>query len=422
MKEENIQVTQGEIVNLIKSKKFIFLLAICLSSFILLTLTFIFDTRNVINRSNSSTKDSKENFALSLTTPGPSRYEYAIFRKSGNNNLFVYGFDKSTFRYIVRWKNYIFYSYYIEHIDQKSGEILSNVYAHNINTGETKIIFRQRNKKTSTIYLDVIDDTLFFSMGAYIVKGQIYWVDLNSNFLPHKLNYDDSGTISKINNNYFITHGWGDSCAGTMDYNLINIKTKVIKPVIKTAYGCSVGDEDLGINSKNEMYLAQHGDNKKGIPAGMYLNVFKIPLTNPTDKTYVISSEEMPKDINIVKYSEQEKKIILIGEAIYVFDIEANSLRKIVNLPAELKNDNPLSFYNRPILTAWNTNIVCMEKTSEQSQSAYKVLIDLNTAKTSLDTSLCPPEKKTQDYFSEPPEKVFKNLKLPQNYVLIYNG
>ncbi len=354
---------------------------------------------------------------LSAPTSVPNM-KWTLIKEGGDKRELIYKFSEEQPGYIERWKNYLFYSYYQDDGKIKNNEAGIVVYEYNMDTGNSKALFRQKAKGLTMSYLKITEDTLFFSMGAYQAKGQTYWIDLKSNHAPHKLGYDDNGEIEKIKNYYFLTHGWGDSCAASIDYNLIDMRTKNIRHLIKTAIGCAIGEESLGISNNGEMILAQHGDNQKQISAFIYLNVSSISLKEPNQKKYILNSEQMPKNITTLKYSEEENELLLMGEALYLYSFDTNKLEKITNLPKEFIQQY-LSPFNLPHIDSWKKNIACIEKTNEEPYSINKLSVNLDTKQSSTDTSACPPKVAEIRRTERTAQVAFKDLNLPPNYKLV---
>lgn len=312
---------------------------------------------------------------------------------------------------IVRWKDNLLYS------EEYGNKGILTVYLHNIKKGTTRTIF-SKHSDLNMSGLNVIDNTLFFSLGDYLQKGESYYIDLNDkDFRVIKL-IDISGYVTKISGRYYFISGEGDACWSTSDFYLIDLRTNKLTHVADTAVGCGGGDEKIAITN-DYMILAKHGDKEKQISADIYLNLFKIDLDNPDQKTFLLSNENMPINITRIKYSEDQNKIMLVGNNIYVYDLNNNSLNNILVLPKEFSEHKYEFPEYMSFVTSWDKNIACIEKTEWEPYKKYKLLIDLNNKSISQDTSRCPPEKQSEDYKEKTPQEIFKELNLPSNYLLV---
>lgn len=352
-----------------------------------------------------------------IPTPEPKRL---IKRVSSEGAKVVFIFDKYEPN-IIRWQNYLFYGYY--HDPNKAYGALT-IYRHNIKTGETQEIITRTNESLAVGQLTLIENTLFFTFVGYMAEGETYWIDLDSEHIPHKLAYNDSGIVTQIKGRYYFIVSEGDSCWGKADYFLIDLNTKKLTPVAFTYTGCGGGDEYLGINNNDQMILANHiGATKYNYgwpPPNLYSSILFIPLSSPTDRKYIISPQTMPSDILLVKYSDKRDELLLVGDAVYIYSFSRDRLEKIIEFPK-----NWIEYKKNISFLGWSDTIVCISKPGSDIKKSIEFMIDLETRTLSNDVSQCPSDEERQErstmkeQLEQKSKQVFQDLNLPSNYVLV---
>lgn len=241
---------------------------------------------------------------------------------------------------IARWGDYLIYG---------SGDYSSNVQvdSYNLITGEIKSVYDQgsrsdfqsgRNNRYVSD-MQVLDGSLFFSIGGYMTSGATFWMATSSGQLQ-KLAGGANGRVKYMDDRYWLISGEGDACWSSIDYSLINMSTKGITEVASSVSGCMEGYEYVGVDKRNRMILAFHspGAGDGGSDSnGIYQYVIARPLNNPQKKIDVITKQEMPKEITSISYSLDTDQLILSGESNYSYDFPTRKISKIENPP-----DTPL--------------------------------------------------------------------------------
>lgn len=361
---------------------------------------------------NFTKKQASNNQQPTNSTVTQPRVEYksknlVLKRKTDNGLETIYSFPESGDKRIIRWNDFLFYG------SQGYGEKVE-LLSHNLKTGETKIVYEEETRRRYISDLKAIDNTLFFSVGGYLAGGATYWINLPPTGKPQKLTDSANGKIEFMNNRYWLISGEGDGCWGSTTYSLLNINTKRITPIATSNVGCIEGEEYIGIDKRDRMLFSFHTQDFSGTQeqdsTGIYKNIVAVPLTNPTAKVEVISKQTMPTGINEIRYSEEQDKLLLFGNVVYVYDFTANKLDKVLDVPKEWAN---------AAIQSWKNNVVCLT----QSENKKNIGVDLSTKQIS-DNSSCainpsPSPKPYNEIEDAQNQELIKKLDLPSNYEFV---
>jgi len=374
-----------------------------------LSLLFIL-SKNINIGKNNENQLSVTALIPAITSNVSNEQKWKIIKFKNGNAQTIFVFSSAGINEIVRWNDYLLYGSIEDKRDIK-------LYLYNIKTGETKIMFNQHSENLELGGFALINNTFFFTTSGYLQKGASYWIDF-IDLSIHKLAYE--GKMERIKNRYFLIKEEGDSCWDKIDFYLIDIKTKAVTPAANTYSGCPSGDEYLGINNNDSMLLSYHiSDGKMRWPPGyIYTNLIARPLTNPAQRSYLLAGSAMPPAINLVKYSMDEDRVLLLGNSIYAYSFNPNKLEEIASFPEEWIQQE-----DSPIIIGWKRNIVCVEKSDERNSHVQKIFIDLERKIVSKDTISCPHEfndMSHSQYVEKSKQEVFKDLHLPPEYKLIY--
>ncbi|MCX6792107.1 MAG: hypothetical protein NT149_03670 [Candidatus Gottesmanbacteria bacterium] len=232
---------------------------------------------------------------------------------------------------IVHWGDYLFYG---------SGDYSSNVqvYSYNFKIGEKKTIYNQESRNDlgsgrNNRYvsdMQVLNNTLFFSIGGYMTSGATFWMTLPPAGQPQILTGGANGKIQYWKDRYWLINGEGDACWGGTSYSLIDLATKKVTEIASSNSGCMEGEEYVDIDKRNRMILAFHtagtGEGEAG--SGIYQYVIAVPLSNPTMKEGVIAKQDMPAGITSVTYLADTDQLLLTGKEKYLFDFSSKMITK----------------------------------------------------------------------------------------------
>lgn len=254
-----------------------------------------------------------ENWNLERTVNGKTE-TLGIFSDTYDQNL-------------LRWGDYLFYA-------NQNYSNDSHLYSLNLKTGENKVIYDQSTRndfppeKFDSRYindLQVIDNTLYFSVGGYMTSSADFAVPLPPVSGIKKLSNTDSiYHKTNINDLYFIVNGFGDACFGADSYSLVDFKTKKVTKIVDSVSGCSEGEEYIGMDNSDRLIMAGHHSYEPII----YDYILAVPLANPSTKVGLIAKQNMPTNINKIWYFKDKNQLVLEGIENYIFDIQTNQITK----------------------------------------------------------------------------------------------
>lgn len=313
--------------------------------FLIVALSGILAALFVLNKNTVLKKPDqpKTNITIPTPTSNSPRYQppqvknWYLEKKTSNGVETIINLPELGNNQIVRWGDYIFYG---------SGNYTSNVqvFSFNLKTDETKTIYDLKSRNDFGIGskdryisdMQVLNKTLFFSVGGYLMSGATFYVPLPPSNPPLKLADSANGKIVFMKNRYWIISGEGDSCWGTTHYSLLDLMTKQVTDVATSNVGCIEGEEYVDIDKRDRMILAFHTSDT-GFSSkesnGIYQYVIAVPLSNPAIKEGVIAKQNMPSGITSVSYIQDKDQLILSGEENYLFDFSSQSLVKTSETP-----------------------------------------------------------------------------------------
>lgn len=350
-------------------------------------------------------------------TADPYLEQWFIKRKTPEGEKIVYEFDRNGLNFITRWNDSLFYSYYFDKDLGGDKGLQLTVYEYNLKTGKTTTLFTKTSVDLTIVSLKVLDNTLFFSLGAYLTPGEMYWINLSQGRSVQQLMYaNEKGygipQVEKIRNNYFFITSEGDACSSVADYSLLDMQTKELTPVAQTNRGCGGGIEYLGIDSQNRMLLAPHTGGSE-ISMGRYTNVFAKTLQPQQQKHEVIAMQAMPENISFIKYRTETNSLFLFGDTVYEYAISSQKLRIIANLPTEWRGDGN-GFYT----VSFSGNIACVSKSKEGDSRALAYRIDLGSGVLSREDACSGNFESHEENTSRERDLLFKSLDLSKEYSL----
>lgn len=294
---------------------------------------------------------------LNVTVPAPTaisnptqlvRKLWVLKRKMGDNSQAVLSLCGDCYSsYISQWGDWLFYpdfensSIQIKSYNLKTGKG-DTIYDVSQNTSDFK--GRGKGLPSEISDMQIIDNTLFFSLGGYLAPGGIFWMDLPPSAKPQKLIDSSNARIKHWKDRYWIIGGEGDACWGFTNYSLLDLSSKKVSHIASSSSGCKDGEEYVDIDKRDRMILAFHtpdfGNPQNG-PDGVYQYVTAVPLAKPSVKEVVITKQDMPKEITSVSYIADLDQLVLSGEENYLFDFLTNSLKRVEQPPLIPEKVNP---------------------------------------------------------------------------------
>jgi len=347
--------------------------------------------------------------------PTPRPEEKLIIKKiSPSGEEIIYKRGKNEDHQIVQWQDYLFF----EPIHGYSSK--EKLVRHDLNTGQTDVVYREESTRRYLSYIQLIDSTLYFSVAGYLAGADTFWLDSPTGS-PQKLPEDFEFGASRIeyeHGRYWLKGGEGDACWGIATHALFDPKTKIVTPIATSYIGCIEGEEYIAIDSQDRMIMAYH-KNKAGSKypdEQIYEYIVAIPLDSPSNKQFLITKENMPQFIRGIKYSNSQNQLALVGDELYLFDLNSLNLKKIVDFP---NNWLGVKIYN------WQNNQLCLVReffSSAEDKNTY--LVDLDTGKIEENTDYCKEdlERRPESYEerkNKELEELISSLDLPDNYKVV---
>ncbi len=244
--------------------------------------------------------------------------------------------DECFSNYLLQWNDWLFYNRSTS-IHGYNLTTEKNVVIYDVSLHKSDFKTRAPNEVSD---MQVINNTLYFSLGGYLTNGGIFWLDLpfTDNPLPHKLIDSANAKIIQWENKSWILGGSGDACWGITDFSLVDLSTKTVSHIAKSTTGCIEGEEYVGIDKKNRMILAFHTPDREGGTVdkgtkGIYQYILAVPLANPEASESIVSKQDMPQDITAVKYSKDMDKLYLLGNENYLYDLATQVMTKVDMVP-----------------------------------------------------------------------------------------
>ncbi len=349
--------------------------------------------------------------------------KYVLERKEGNKTEELFAISNDALLNILRWNNLLIFSDGGQNDNGYPPDI--QIKSHNIDTGKTDIIFdnlksgSEFNTEKSPDFLSslqVIENTLYFSLGGYLKEGAVFWVDLSFSGKPQKLVAARNASISKLRNWYFVIGGEGDSCWSERDFYLLDTINKTVKKITTAEYGCNKGEESLGLTNEGKLIIAYHGSSEDNPYRGNYEYISTIDILNPENKKIIISRDKMPDKISWLLYSEDKNQLLLIGPSIYLYDVTGDLLSKITDSPKDIKL-SPLSMPS-PEEKIWQKDRVCLSGENGDKYTKYE--LDINS-KELVKAELCSFVPLQAPKTTSKLKNLIDSLNLPPNYRLIEN-
>jgi hypothetical protein len=328
-------------------------------------------------------------------------------------------FKNIRYENIVRWEDYIIFG-------RGTYDEKTEIYYYDLSTNNKSLIYEKDLPKGGMeailSYFDVLEGSLYFSIGGYIQDGTLFQMDLPYTNPPQKIINLPNSKIVEIDNRQFIVGGDGDGCGGYAEYALFDPITQTASPIItKEGMGCVEGNTTLGIY-KNTFITSYHKEQPDGIGVfnHIYTNVKLTQLAPPYTEQILISELEMPQSIFHVEYVEEQKKLYIIGEKIYEFYLNTNTLQELIPLPIDNDNFAQNAFCDGARKPNGNIYLSC--STVSPSSSTFELNITNNTI-SELENIECE-DCNYEGYFSVKEsameelsiEEIEKELYLPEEY------
>lgn len=295
--------------------------------------------------------------------------EYFVIRyASESGEQIVYKQPKYNEHKLLVWQDYLFF-------EPKHGYDSKEKLAKlNLKTGEVETVYQEQNTRRYLDSLQIIDDTLYFSVAGYLAGSDMFWMDSPTGDVQ-KINYSADLGISDIENRggrYWLAGGEGDACWSVTNHGLFDPATKTAKHVLTSFAGCFEGEELIDFDSQERMIVAYHRDLDASSSAQtqVYTYIKTTPIDNPSSPEYLLSEQEMPTNVYDLDYASESGQLALVGKSVHLFDIASRKLEKIIDLPSEMVNAH---------ISKWTNEKLCISSGNDNTVSYEEKTILLNT-------------------------------------------
>jgi hypothetical protein len=352
---------------------------------------------------------------LSVAPDPKTENNLIIKRSTPSGEEIVYSRAKNDDHKIRRWYNYLFF----EPVSGYSAN--EKLVRYNLDTGQKDVVYSEDNHKRYLNYLEIIDDTLFFSVSGYLAGADTFWLETPESD-PQKIKYDGQFGGDRIDyryGRYWLMGSGGDGCGGVVIYALFNPKTKTATYITTSYMGCATGEEFIAMDFENRLIMSFHNMKEGGnfSDPQFYLNIIAIPINNPSGKVTLVPEELMPGDIRGIKYSSESGQLALAGDELYLFDIQIQQMQKIIDLPNDWIN---VYMYN------WKNNRICLSE--EINNYTKRIMVNLANGSVEQGAGYCADDfertSQPQMSFEENKQKdlteLTSKLKLPSSYKIDY--
>lgn len=313
------------------------------------------------------------------------------------------------------------------------------LYVFNTVTHKTMLLFDGSAKNSEDapqvpILSAIMHNTLYFFTSGYYnnnveYKTVLYRVALQKTKPMHVTNVltiDGGGSFhQKETNAYIVANGQGVCASQT--YTFFDTKSQTLGSQIGTFASCLPGEQLIADSVAHHFLVATtvSSDPTQKITDPnysaylLYTSVSLIPVSDPTKRIPLITSDTMPPNINSLHYNPKTNKLYLAGKDLYVYDLTTHTFTKLIALPQ--------SDLNRYELDYIAGNTVCMDRASLQdfqNTPVAPVFFDLKTKKIKVRTiyDACYNDKQYNQNSDYPPttaQSMLHKLILPSNYAIV---
>lgn len=324
----------------------------------------------------------------SYTSSSPAPIKFWTLKKDGK---VVYQVNEHAMPMITKWGDWLIMT---KLADKK--EILQAV---NIKNAEEIKLFEDDSFANLTIKsLIIIQGKLFFTTGGYLQQGGVYVLDSVKSQSRKIGSVMSPGIKKEIDGNYVVYGGFGDSCAGNTYIYYLNPVSETISSVVNTEYSCGTGTTYIGYNSQNGFLVAENTpDSIKDEPfmTGLITQILAYPLVKSNPQV-LLSKAQIPEGTKSVTIDKSGKRLALLTrQSLALFNISKRETDQIISLD------------NKPrTILSFNEDKICLA----DDNSNY---LEINLVTNEKKDSKC-----GTTLGEEQNNKIFDNLKLPENFIL----
>lgn len=244
--------------------------------------------------------------------------------------------EGNNLKQIKLWRNWLVYSgYENEKIYIKAFDLLTKK-EQLIFTPEVEVFTKNNLDANEVTDFQIIDDTLYFSLGGYLRSGGILWVRLPPVTKPQLLTKSRNAELVNWKGKTWLVGGEGDACWSKTGFSLVDLSTKKATEIATSIKGCAAGEKLIDLDKRNRVIMAYHtaGEDNGDDNNGVYQYIKAVSLANPTITEEIISKQNMPDGITDIKYDANADKLYLYGKSIY----EYSFVNKIIKVSGSKPN------------------------------------------------------------------------------------
>lgn len=320
-----------DIKSFITSNKLQFLLLI----FIILVvffLVFISVTKNKKEISNhnsiQSTESKSESNLPSKSSETKSESDNITLIKDKQKILSI----SKNLVFPVIWRDYIFY--------QKSEDngYTGHLMSYNFVTEKYNTLY-SNTKNRNIGDIDVIYDTLYFSVHGFVSVEPSFYIDLTSSDLkPIKYSEGVFQQLDKYGDKYLISQGFGDGGHSFATYSLLDTISKKINKIADFSYSEDSEDNTsyLGVDARNRLIFESFFPliNEELNPK--IKSIYSVSMDNNHNKKTLFNFNITDNYIYSIMSSDSNS-LILMGDNLTILDLSTDKVSKKVSLSENIR-------------------------------------------------------------------------------------
>lgn len=228
---------------------------------------------------------------------------------------------------VRQWRNWLIYS-----TVGKQGKIVEGI---DLNTNKRFPIYTQQvknrgrgNDVVNIHSLEIIGEYLYVAHSEYFSSEVLNRINLNNQDFTVE-HVADLGAVYKEYGRYWADTGFGDGCGSENDRYLINPETHVLKLFIHENFGCSDGENIVGIFDANTLLVSWHVNNKPQDFDLEWKNISKVSIVDPAVRQIQITQDDFPESMERIWFDHHSNQTYALGKSgsEYIYDPQAAVFR-----------------------------------------------------------------------------------------------
>jgi hypothetical protein len=307
---------------------------------------------------------------------------------------------------LVFWQGYAFKA------DNQFGSN-SKLIKYDLHTGEKTPVLNTTevdNEWIGVTSMEIVKNKLVVVLSAYMQYSRVFWFSSPDSTASEIQGQTSSTSVEKIDGHYYLTGGFGDGCGSITHYNLLDPDTLTTEHIISSYNGCTEGEMVLGTYN-SDFLVSKHKSNNKNYPESQnYQNLETVSMIDPNERTMLLSTQEMPKNVWALNYAKNSNSVWIFGGKLYKYDLLTEQLSLVANIPSVLTSNR----------TAYiNGSSVCIVQSRKGENGLYRQYYYVLDNEDNLfveDQFKCARKntsQKTTEQISEELKNYYQSLSLP---------